>query len=180
MNKLFSILLISFFFVNIYAQDCINLNITKHLYGDPICLLKKGDKVEICLISKTIQANDNCYYHILSKKTNLFGSLIYEFGLDPNTPFFNAPVYGRLNVNTKSKTLIFKFKYSSSKALYLYENDNIPKKESDVEIKNLNLSQNNPEQSYEDLILEINEKAKKGDYQNAFNKYNLLWHKYSW
>jgi|TARA_B100001093_G_scaffold264475_1_gene252892 hypothetical protein len=179
MNKLFSILFLSFFFVKIYAQDCVNLNVTEHISGDPICWLKEGDKVEICINSKTIQAN-NCYYHILSKKMNIFGLLIYEFGLDPNTPFFIAPVYGRLLVSPKSKTFIFSFKHTSNKGFFKYQNDIIPEEKSDEEKKNLNLSKTKKEPSYDELILEINETYKKGDYQKAYNQFNALWHKYSW
>ena len=180
MNKLIIMLLLLFSFNNIYTQDCVNLNVTKHISGDPICWLKKGDKVEICINSKTIQANDNCLYHILSKKRNIFGLLIYEFGLDPNTPFFIAPVYGSLLVNPRSRTFIFRFKHSKHFGHFKYENDIIPQKKLDKEKKNLTLSEKKSELSYDELILEINETYKKGDYQKAYNQFNSLWHKYSW
>ena len=180
MKKPVVMLLLLFSFNNIYTQDCVNLNVTKHISGDPICWLKKGDKVEICINSKTIQANNNCLYHILSKKRNLFGLLIYEFGLDPNTPFFIAPVYGTLSVNPRSKIFSFRFKHSKHFGLFGYENDVFPQKKSNEEKKNLNFSEKKSELSYDEVILEINETYKKGDYQKAYNQFNSLWYKYSW
>ena len=111
MNKLFSILFLSFFFVNIYAQDCVNLNVTEHMSGDPICWLKEGDKVEICINSKTIQAN-NCYYHILSKKMNIKSNIVMPEGT-PFTKIRRTKNFGG-NVIIKGSNLDASYKHVQS------------------------------------------------------------------
>jgi hypothetical protein len=83
--------------------QCVNLYIKEHLDGDPICRLK-GNKLEMCFDNRQTISGGDCTFYIQSTRMN--GDVqIYEFGLDKTTPYFYAPKYGELMINTATKKL---------------------------------------------------------------------------
>ncbi len=83
--------------------QCVNLYIKEHLDGDPICRLK-GNKLEMCFDNRQIISGGDCTFYIQSTRMN-GDAQIYEFGLDKTTPYFYAPKYGELIINTATKKL---------------------------------------------------------------------------
>ena len=179
MKNIFILLLIVFNIQYNPAQDCIDLNIQEHISGDPVCWLKKGDKVEICLLSETINAN-NCNFFLLNKKYNSFGNLIYEFGIDRNNDSFIAPVYGRLIVNPLTNVLIFRINDRDGVFKYKNKNKSLSNLISDDKNPVASKSDKIQESTYEDKIIEINKHIKNNEYEEAHKKYNKLWSQYSW
>ena len=107
--------------------QCINLYVKEHYSGDPICVLTEGSKLEICEKPGTACykggtiTGGNCTYYI--QNVRLSGDIItYEFGMDECTPWFFAPKYGELIINSRSKN--FGFSIDNSSAAYSYYNEN--------------------------------------------------------
>ena len=110
MKKIITIILL-FSSVFTFGQ-CVNLYVKKHYSGDPICLLSPGTTLEICEKPGTACNNGGtitggrCTYYI--QNIRMSGDVItYDFGLDECTPYFYAPKYGELIVNTATNKFAF-------------------------------------------------------------------------
>jgi hypothetical protein len=115
-----------FYSLYIFGQgECLSFYVKQHYSGDRICLLNPGDALEICekpgtacKAGGTITAG-NCTYYI--QNVRMSGDVItYDFGMDECTPWFFAPKYGELKVNTQTQN--FGFSIDNNYGTYSYYN----------------------------------------------------------
>ena len=154
--------------------QCINLYIKEHLDGDPICRLK-GNKLEMCFDNRQTISGGDCTFYIQSTRMN-GDAQIYEFGLDKTTPYFYAPKYGELMINTATKKLGIQI--DDNWGSYSYYNEAEMSKiqnqeKTDYENSKSKLEKQNSEQ---DILTtnRIQEALENKNYLKAFNLYQNL------
>jgi hypothetical protein len=161
--------------------QCVNLYVKKHYSGDPICLLSPGSSLEICEAPGTACNNGGtitggkCTYYI--QNIRMSGDVItYEFGIDECTPYFYAPKYGELMVNTATK--MFGFLINGIIGTYSYYNQSEmgtknaqEKAERDIQSNALEKEKIESDQK---LTTEINLAISKKEYFKANQLYKNL------
>lgn len=107
--------------------QCFKLYVKEHYGGDPICILSNDSELEICEKKGTscyrggTIIGGKCTFYI--QNVRMSGDVItYDFGIDECTPYFYAPKYGELIINTQTKN--FGFKIDNDFGTYSYYNEN--------------------------------------------------------
>ena len=107
--------------------QCFKLYVKEHYGGDPICILSNHSELEICEKKGTscykggTIIGGKCTFYI--QNVRMSGDVItYDFGIDECTPYFYAPKYGELIINTQTKN--FGFKIDNDFGTYSYYNEN--------------------------------------------------------
>lgn len=160
---------------------CVNLYVKKHYSGDPICLLSPGSSLEICVAPGTACNNGGtitggrCTFYI--QNIRMSGDVItYEFGIDECTPYFYAPKYGELMVNTSTK--MFGFMINGIIGTYSYYNESEMSTKNAQEKTERDIQSNALEkekiESDQKLTTAINLAISKKEYFKANQLYNNL------
>jgi hypothetical protein len=187
MKKFFASIMMFYSLCLLGQGECVSLYVKKHYDGDRICLLNPGDALEICekpgtacKKGGTINAG-NCTYYI--QNVRMSGDVItYDFGMDECTPWFFAPEYGKLIVNTQTQN--FGFVIDNNSGFYSYINQaDMERKQ--IEEENNKLQFDRGQYSKIELLLNENKITEARDlvlrlnYPNKYSGYNSVEERYN-